>query len=98
MTNLQKVYKLILNMLENHADVTFIYKHDLEEFELARLEMKVGWWRIFINVIDLPYLCVADLYCSETEQSWLMVCPDDIDKFLDGISESYFDFLLEGIE
>ena len=98
MSNLQKVYKLILNMLESHADLTFYYNHDLQEYQLARLGMKIGWWSIFINVIDLPYICTASLYCNETEQSWLMVMPDDIDKFLDGLSESYFDFLLEGIE
>lgn len=27
-----------------------------------------------------------------------MVTPEDIDKFLDGVSQSYFDYLLEGIE
>ena len=98
MTNLKKVYQLILNMLENHADITFDYDYDLKEYQLARLTMSIGWWRIFINVLDLPYICTAKLYCSQTDQGWLMVTPDDIDDFVDGIRESYFDFLLEGIE
>lgn len=98
MTKLQKVYKLILNMLEHHADIVFDYNYDLEEYQLVRLGMKIGWWQIFINVDGLPHICTAKLYCSETDQSWLMVTPEDIDKFLDGVSQSYFDYLLEGIE
>ena len=98
MTNLQKVYKLILNMLENHADITFDYNYDLGEYQLARLDITIGWWRIFINVIDLPYVCTAKLYCSQTDQNWLMVTPEDIENFLDGVSQSYFDYLLDGIE
>lgn len=98
MSNLEKVYKLILSMLENHAGITFNYDHDLGEYQLARLDMKIGWWRIFINVIDLPYICTAELYNRNTDQSWLMVTPEDIDNFLDGVSQSYFDYLLDGIE
>ena len=87
---------ILKNMLESHAELRFVWDYNSKEYELAGLSMKVGQWHLNVNV-DWP-LTIIHLYETIDDRSWVSVNIDDIDNIIEGLSESYFDFLLEGIE
>lgn len=92
-----KEFLIILkNMLENCADLRFVWNYRTEEYVLKTLSMDIGAWHISIN-IDYPIL-IIHIWEDMEDRSWLFMDWEEMDKIIEVLSESYFDFLLEGIE
>lgn len=98
MTNLQKFYKLALNMLEHHADVMFAWDSDKEEYEIFGAKLHCGWWEIEIGFNFLPAGTWVNLKNTNTDEDWFTILPDELDPIFNALRYSYFDYLLEGIE
>lgn len=104
MTNADKVYKLLLNMLDNKCSVRLVYDIDTgEKYEVKGLELDALNCRITANIfVDSPLLELAEsvhIYAiNQNDQEASSVGTKNIDSVLNVLENSYIDWIIDGIE
>ena len=98
MSNLEKTYKLILNVLDCHPRITVNQNYETGKYEISRIELDYGGWELMLEIGMLPNILIGHLYSKVTDQDYLITNPDEIDILLNGLKGSYMHWVFEGID
>ena len=95
MTNLQKFYKLTLNLLDCNPTITSAFDPDKKEYEIGKLDYQYGEYGISVRLDLLPMHGIVIFRNSDGSHFFF---EDEMDTVIQLIKQSYIYFLLEGIE
>ena len=98
MTDKAKFYKLALNLLDHHASIKFIYDHDKEKYIATILSFDYAECSIELGLDTGPYMIWVIFKDRNKDKTYRAFQLEDLDNVLDGMRDSYIDFLLKGIE
>lgn len=102
MSNKDKVYKLLLNLLDHNSKLSFVYDSDLKGYRLSSMSFNYGKYNLDVYIHDFSILDLAENICFDLEydDEYLAVSfgTKEIDRLIKKLKNSYMNFLVKGID